>query len=276
MSSHRPTNNSLAADLELIAVDLAVRAGELMLRRRAEGFEIRTKSSPTDVVTDVDRAVEAFLVTELARLRPADGVFGEEQGVSAQSNSGVRWIVDPIDGTVNFMLGLPQFAVSVAAELDDAVVAGCVHNPVSGDCFHAAAGGGAYLGRARLFGPRSVPLAEAVVATGFGYDRGQRAAQGRVIGELLGRVGNIRRLGSAALDLCALSAGWVDLYYEGALSEWDFAAGALIAAESGVRLSGSQGRRPGVEMVAGAHPEHAEEFFALLDQLGAAEAARVA
>ncbi|MDQ1736747.1 MAG: monophosphatase [Pseudonocardiales bacterium] len=263
------------AELESLAIELAGRAGQLMLKRRAAGFEVDTKSSITDVVTDADRAVEAYLVTELGRLRPADGVFGEERGVSARSGSGVRWILDPIDGTVNFMLGLPQFAVSIAAEVNGAVVAGCVHNPVSGDFFHAASGQGAYLDQTRLTGPRAVPLDQAVVATGFGYDRAQRAAQGEVVGKLLARVGNLRRLGSAALDLCALAAGWIDLYYEGSLSEWDFAAGALIATEAGVSLSGPAGRPPGVAMIAGGHPERAAEFFALLDELGAAAAAAI-
>jgi myo-inositol-1(or 4)-monophosphatase len=173
---------------------------------------------------------------------------------------------------VNFMLGLPQYAVSIAAEVRGVVVAGCVLNPVTGDVFRAALGGGAYLGDRRLAGPRAVPLDQAVVATGFGYDAGHRARQGRVVGELLARVGNLRRLGSAALDLCALGAGWVDAYYEGPLGEWDFAAGALVAAEAGARLSGLAGRPPGPWLVAGAHPDRAEEFFELLVSLGADQA----
>ncbi|CAN5556209.1 inositol monophosphatase family protein [soil metagenome] len=273
MPSHVPSTSDPtsadALDLQALAIELAVAAGGLITVGRAAGFDVTTKSSATDVVTEVDRSVEAYLVAELARRRPADGVLGEEAGTSARSTSGVRWIIDPIDGTVNFMLGLPQYAVSIAAEIDGVVVAGCVHNPTSGDTFHAAAGHGAFLRGRRLAGPRAVGLAEAVVATGFGYDADRRARQGRVVGELLARVGNLRRLGSAALDLCALAAGWVDLYFEGPLGEWDYAAGALIAAESGALLSGLHGRPAGTWMVAGGHRDNCAEFFALLEELGA-------
>jgi myo-inositol-1(or 4)-monophosphatase len=261
------SDDDLPAQLAELAVSLAERAGVLMMQHRAAGFSVMTKSSATDVVTDADRAVERYLVDELAQLRPGDAVLGEEGGQHGSST--VRWLLDPIDGTVNFMLGLPQFAVSIAAEVAGSVVAGCVYNPATGLLFHAARGHGSYLGEQRLSGPRAVPLGEAVVATGFGYDAVRRAGQGRVVAELLPRVGNLRRLGSAALDLCALAAGWVDLYYEGPLGEWDYAAGALIASEAGVALSGLDGRPAGPWLVAGAHPESAEEFFAVLTELGA-------
>ncbi|MEO7260597.1 MAG: inositol monophosphatase family protein [Jatrophihabitantaceae bacterium] len=254
-----------------IAVELAGRAGALMLRHQAAGLSVSTKSSVTDVVTDADHAVEEFLRTALAQLRPADSILGEEGGAAELAGSPVRWVLDPIDGTVNYMLGLPQFAVSIAAQVQGRTVAGCVLNPSSGNVFRAAAGHGAFLGDRRLTGPRSVPLEQAVVATGFSYDPARRARQGKAVGELLARVGNLRRLGSAALDLCALAAGWVDLYYEGPLGEWDFAAGLLIAAEAGVATSGLRGRPAGVEMVAGAHPERAEEFFELLTAIGVAD-----
>lgn len=257
------------AELTRLAVELAGKAAQLMLDRRGRALTVATKSSVTDVVTDVDHAVEQLLRTELARLRPHDAILGEEGGELGRRDAAVRWLLDPIDGTVNFMLGLPQFAVSIAAELAGRTVAGCVLNPVSGDLFQATLGQGAYLGERRLAGPRPVALAEAVVATGFGYDPVLRARQGRIVGELLGRVGNLRRLGSAALDLCALAAGWVDLYYEGPLGEWDFAAGLLIAQEAGAVASGAAGRPPGPELVAAGHPAVAGEFFALLDELGA-------
>lgn len=255
-----------------LAVELAGRAGELMLRHRAAGLSVSTKSSVTDVVTDADHAVEEFLRTALARLRPADSILGEEGGGTAgPAGSAVRWVLDPIDGTVNYLLGLPQFAVSIAAQVRGRTVAGCVLNPSSGEVFRAAAGHGAFLGDQRLTGPRSVPLEQAVVATGFGYDPGRRARQGVAVGKLLARVGNLRRLGSAALDLCALAAGRVDMYYEGPLGEWDFAAGLLIATEAGVATSGLRGRPAGTAMVAGAHPDRAEEFFELLTAIGVAD-----
>jgi len=253
-----------------LAVSLARQAGELAVARRATELSVSTKSSATDVVTDADQAVEQFLRAELAKRRPDDAVLGEEGGSSGSSDARVRWLIDPIDGTVNFMLGLPQYAVSIAAQLDGVTVAGCVVNPVSGELFSAVRGGGAYLGAQRLTGPRAVPLAEAVLATGFGYDPARRARQGELVGRLLGRVGNLRRLGSAALDLCFLAAGRVDLYFEGPLGEWDYAAGLLIAQEAGVATSGLAGRPAGAAMVAGAHPDTAAEFFRLLEEYGAA------
>jgi myo-inositol-1(or 4)-monophosphatase len=273
-----------------IAVELAGRAGALALRHQAAGLSVSSKSSVTDVVTDADRAVEDFLRTALAQLRPADSVIGEEGGedggVAGLGGAGlpeagpagagpagppVRWVLDPIDGTVNFVLGLPYFGISIAAQVHGETVAGCVLNPATGQLFRAAAGHGAFLGDRRLTGPRSVPLDQAVLATGFSYDPARRARQGRTAGELLASVGNLRRLGSAALDLCALAAGWVDLYYEGPLNEWDFAAGLLVATEAGVATSGLHGRPAGTHLVAGAHPERAEEFFELLTAVGAAD-----
>ncbi|HEU5268954.1 MAG TPA: inositol monophosphatase family protein [Jatrophihabitans sp.] len=267
----RPGPDPEPAELTELAVRLARQAGELALRRREQGLSVDTKSSPTDVVTDADRAVEELLRTELAGLRPDDAVLGEEGGAAGPAGSRVRWLIDPIDGTVNFLLGLPQYAVSIAAQLDGRTVAGCVHNPASGELFSASLGGGAYLDGRRLTGPRAVPLAEAVLATGFGYDQQLRARQAQLAARLLGRVGNLRRLGSAALDLCFLAAGRLDLYYEGPLGEWDYAAGLLIAQESGAATSGLAGRPAGSWLIAAANPAVAEEFFGLLAESGALE-----
>lgn len=259
----------IPAELTRLAIDLAQRAGRLAIERRAAGFSVSTKSSATDVVTDADRAVEDMLRGELARLRPDDAILGEESGDGGRPDAPIRWLIDPIDGTVNFMLGLPQWAVSIAAQQHGVTVAGCVLNPVSGDLFSATLGHGAYLGERRLTGPRPVGLAEAVVASGFGYDPQRRARQGQVVADLLGRVGNLRRLGSAALDLCYLAAGWIDLYFEGPLGEWDFGAGLLIAQEAGLVTSGLYGRPAGAELVAAGHPDNAADFFALLESVGA-------
>lgn len=275
-------SSPVPAELAQLAVVLATRAGELMSKGRAAGFSITTKSSATDVVTNVDRDVERFLVTELARMRPGDSVMAEEGTQGRSSGSAVRWVIDPIDGTVNFVLGLPHYAVSIAAQLGGRTVAGCVLNPVSGEVFHASLGGGAFLeggaaleggafggGAQRLSGPRQIPMKEAVVATGFAYDAAVRGRQGRVLAEVLPKVGNIRRFGSAALDLCALAAGQVDAYFEHGLNEWDYAAGALIAEEAGVALSGLHGRALGTTMAAGANVLIASEFFRLLADVGA-------
>ncbi len=256
------------AALEHLAVELAEGAAELV-RSQAHGqLDVGAKSTSTDLVTEVDRAAERWLVAELARRRPADAVLGEEGG-GRSGTSGVRWVLDPIDGTVNFVLGLPIYAVSVAAEVDGSVTAGAVANPVTGETFHARLGGGAYLGGQRLRGPRDIPLERAVVGTGFGYDAALRARQGAVVAHMLPRVADIRRLGAAALDLCFLGAGRIDAYFEVALNPWDHAAGGLVAAEAGCVASGLHGRTPSATLYAAAGPGLAEPFFALLEEIGA-------
>jgi myo-inositol-1(or 4)-monophosphatase len=197
-------------------------------------------------------------------------VLGEE-GARRAGGSGVRWVLDPIDGTVNFLYGLRPYAVSVAAERDGQVVAGCVHDPTSGETFSAVLGGGAWLD-GRPLGGRWVAasLDRAVIGTGFGYDEGLRAGQGRVLAAVLPRVANVRRLGSAALDLCYVAAGRLDGYYEYGLKTWDRAAGALIAAEAGAVVGGLRGRPPAALTVA-ASPAVAAELRTLLEELGADE-----
>jgi myo-inositol-1(or 4)-monophosphatase len=251
---------------------LARGAGELTVRLRAAGgsLGVDAKSSPTDVVTEVDRASERWLADELARLRPDDALLGEE-GADRAGASGVRWVVDPIDGTVNFLYGLRPYAVSVAAEQDGQVVAGAVYDPTSGETFAARLGGGAYLDGTRIGGSWLAPgLDTAVVATGFGYDAALRAGQGEVLAALLPRVGNVRRLGSAALDLCYVAAGRLDGYYEHGLKDWDRAAGLLVATEAGAVVGGLRGRPPGGVTVA-ASPAVAAELTTLLEELGADE-----
>jgi myo-inositol-1(or 4)-monophosphatase len=253
-----------------LAAELALGAGALIRKHRNDHFTIDTKSTPTDVVTEVDRQVEAYIVGELARRRADDAVLGEEQG-GRGGDSGVRWLIDPIDGTVNFVLGLPHYAVSIAAEVDGRIVAGCVHNPVSGEVFHAIVGGGAFVGDERLHGPRDVPLGRAVVGTGFGYDATRRARQATVVADLLPRIGDIRRIGSAALDLCAVGAGRLDAYFEAGLNPWDWSAGTLIATEAGCVVSGLRGRAPSGTMTAVAAAGLATDFFAALEYVGADE-----
>lgn len=254
------------------AARLARGAAGLILDRLAQSgdLDIDVKSTSTDLVTDVDRASERFLLDRIRRDRPDDAVLGEEGG-SRSGSSGVRWLVDPIDGTVNFVLGLPLYAVSVAAELDGAVVAGAVINPVRDELYTAWQGGGAWLGERRLRGPRPITLDRAVIGTGFGYDRDRRRRQGEIAARLLGRVADIRRMGSAALDLCAVAAGQLDGYYESGLNPWDYAAGALIAAEAGCVTTGLHGRAPDSRFTAAAGPDLAPDLFAVLDELNADE-----
>ena len=258
--------------LEALAVRLAAGAAAEILRVRAtpDGatLVIDSKSTETDLVTASDRASERWLVEHILAARPDDGVVGEE-GADRRGASGVRWIVDPIDGTVNFVLGLPNYGVSVAAERDGTVVAGAVCNVVTGELFHASLGGGAYLGDTRLGGPRDVPLSRAVIGTGFGYEAGRRARQIAVVAQLLPEIADIRRMGAASLDLCAVAVGRLDGYFEAGLNHWDYAAGALIAAEAGCAVTGLRHGAAGTAMTAVAGPALAAEFFERLESLDA-------
>lgn len=256
------------AELEELAIELATGAAAEIRRHLDDRLTVSAKSTATDLVTAADRRVESWLRDQLAERRPADAVLGEEAGGQVGTST-VRWLLDPIDGTVNFVLGLPQFAVSVAAEVGGHVVAGAVCNPSSGEVFHAHEGGGSWLGSTRLTGPRDVALERAVVGTGFGYAAGRRAAQIAVVARLLPRIADIRRLGAASLDLCAVAAGRLDAYFEAGLQPWDHAAGGLIAAEAGCVVTGLRGRAPSERMVAVAAPGLAPDFFAILAELGA-------
>jgi myo-inositol-1(or 4)-monophosphatase len=255
-------------ELHDMAVELAEGAAAVVREGRRAEMSVGAKSTDTDLVTEVDRAAERWLVEHISARRPHDAIVGEE-GAGRGGTSGVRWVLDPIDGTVNFVLGLPQFAVSVAAEVDGSIVAGAVCNPMSGETFHAHRGGGAYVAGQRLGGPRDVPLARAVVATGFGYDADRRARQATVVGPLLSQVADIRRLGAASLDLCFLAAGRVDAYFEAGLNLWDHAAGGLVATEAGCVVSGLRGREPSEVFFAAAGPMLAPAFFEALETLDA-------
>ncbi|RSN62905.1 inositol monophosphatase [Amycolatopsis sp. WAC 04182] len=201
------------------------------------GREVRvdTKSADTDVVTAVDHESERLVRARLAELRPDDAVLGEEGGGIA--GDGVTWVVDPIDGTVNFLYGLPWFAVSVAAQVGGVSVAGAVVEPVSGRRWTAARGQGAFLDGRRLSVNAPERLDLTLVGTGFAYKVERRTKQARFVAELATRVRDVRRNGAASLDLCAVAAGWLDAYVEHGLGHWDWAAGALIAAEAGARVS---------------------------------------
>jgi myo-inositol-1(or 4)-monophosphatase len=220
-------------DLVALAQRVAFEAADLVRTRRLEGVEVAdTKSSPTDVVTEVDKASEAVVHERLLAERPDDGFVGEEGG-SSSSSSGVTWIVDPIDGTVNFLYGIPQYSVSIAASLDDQVVAGVVVDVASAECFSATRGGGAWCDDRRLRVREVVPRGERLVITGFSYERDVRRLQADAVATLLPQVRDIRRLGSAALDLCYVGAGRADAYVEEGLNVWDRAAGGLVATEAG-------------------------------------------
>jgi myo-inositol-1(or 4)-monophosphatase len=260
-----------------LALAAAVEAGAMLAGGRPAGPSGRpevtgTKSSPTDVVTEMDRESEALIRRRLLAARPADAILGEEGGESGAGP--VRWIVDPLDGTVNYLYGLADWSVSIAAEVDGQIVAGVVAAPVHGEIFTATAGKGAWLraGGAPPVALRcntGVLLAEALVATGFGYEVPRRAVQGEVVGALLPRVRDIRRNGGAAIDLCSVAAGRVDAYYERGVNYWDYAAGGLVATEAGARLGGLAGRPAGPGMTIAAEPVLFAELSAFLASMDA-------
>jgi myo-inositol-1(or 4)-monophosphatase len=262
-------------DLLDIARTIALEAGELAARRRREGVSVAaSKSSSVDIVTEADRETEALIRGRLAELRPGDGFFGEESGAEAGS-SGLTWVVDPIDGTVNFLYGIPHYAISIAVvegepdPLTWTALAGAVHNPATGELFTATRGGGAYLGEHRLAVNPPVELAQALVGTGFAYDSGMRGRQGAIVAALLPKVRDIRRMGTASLDLCGVAAGRLDAYFERTLSPWDHAAGALIAREAGATVKGRGAEPPSREFILAAHPEVAVALEPLLESLDA-------
>jgi myo-inositol-1(or 4)-monophosphatase len=224
------------AELRDLGLAVAREAGELVLRLRGEGVEVAgTKSSPIDIVTEADRASERLVHERILAARPDDGMVGEEGSADAGS-TGVVWIVDPIDGTVNYLYGLPHFAVSIAAEVGGQVVAGVVVAPALGLEYVATAGGGATC-NGRAIRPRTVvPLSERLVGTGFSYEQPARARQAGYLAHLLPRIRDIRRLGSCALDICAVASGSLDAYVEEGAHIWDHAAAGLVVAEAGGTL----------------------------------------
>ncbi|TDD70856.1 inositol monophosphatase family protein [Actinomadura rubrisoli] len=263
---------SLAEDLLELAVATAREAGRMLVDKRPAGGPdvVQTKSSPTDVVTQMDRSAEALIIERIREERPGDGFLGEEGGTQA-GGSGVRWVIDPIDGTVNYLYDLPDWAVSIAAEVDGAAVAGAVEMPRRGETYTAARGGGALLhaapGTRELRVNSHVPLAEALVATGFGYAAGRRARQAQVLTGVLPGVRDIRRGGSCCVDLCSLAAGRLDAYFERGVQAWDTAAGALIVQEAGGRVEGLLGAPAGPDLTIAAGPGTFEALHDLLAQL---------
>jgi myo-inositol-1(or 4)-monophosphatase len=259
-------------ELLALAVAIAREAGELLTNRRTRPEVVGTKTSPTDVVTEMDEAAEQLIRTRILAERPDDAILGEEGGQTG-GNAPVRWIVDPLDGTVNYLYGLPDWAVSIAAEVGGQVVAGAVCAPRRDALYGAVAGGGAW--RATLSGDApshreplacsaGVSLSRALIATGFGYERGRRVVQGQVLSAVLPRVRDIRRNGACAVDLCSLAAGNVDGYYERGVQYWDIAAGTLIAREAGAVVGGLAGKPAGPSMTIGAGPALFAELHDLL------------
>jgi myo-inositol-1(or 4)-monophosphatase len=226
---------SQAEELLAVAVEAASAAGELLRERVRHGAErhVSSKSTPTDLVSEADLASERLIRDLLAARRPADGFLGEEGG-GEEGSSGLTWVVDPLDGTVNFLFGIPQWCVSVAVQDAQGSVAGAIFDPNRGELFTALRDGEPMLNGDPLRASDREDPAQAMVATGFAYDAEVRAAQAKVLSRLIPRVRDIRRFGSAALDLAWTAAGRYDAYFERTVKPWDIAAGTLICERAGL------------------------------------------
>jgi myo-inositol-1(or 4)-monophosphatase len=233
-------------------------------RTRSDGRRVRSKSTPTDLVSDADLAAEAAIRGVLERRRPEDAILAEEGGASGDGE--LRWLVDPLDGTINYLFGIPAFGVSIACEDGSGTLVGLVLDPIRHEQFEATRSGPATLDGEplRLQDPdRRLELA--MVATGFGYDAGMRHRQAQDLIRVLPRVRDIRRVGSAALDLAWTACGRFDAYYERGLHAWDMAAGALIAERVGLSVRTLTARGPDPEGVIAAPPGLIDELQALVE-----------
>jgi myo-inositol-1(or 4)-monophosphatase len=214
-------------------------AAELRPRFGGQARNVRTKSTPTDLVSEADLAAETAIRDVLERRRPQDAILAEEGGATESTTTGraaLRWVVDPLDGSVNFLFGIPAFAVSLACESSSGAVAGVVLDPIREECFAATRSSAATLNGKPIEASAREELAQAMVATGFGYDAGVRTRQAAVVARVLPRVRDIRRVGAAALDLVWCACGRYDAYYERGVQHWDVAAGALIAERAGLAV----------------------------------------
>ena len=251
----------MSADLNLELVSLAeevARAAGALLMQRPDSFTFTEKSSAVDFATQMDQQAESLIVKSLLAARPDDGIIAEE-GAAQPSKTGITWVIDPLDGTVNYLYGLPGWNISIAAKNQEGVIAGVVFAPTINSLWKATKGGGAYLNNKAIKCNDPVNLNLALIATGFSYDLELRKEQGARIQKLIPQIRDLRRNGAAAVDLCYVAMGAVDAYFESSLKEWDFAAGGLIATEAGALISGRTGGAPDGDMVVCAGPSlHAQ------------------
>ena len=252
-----------------LARAVALEAADLVCRARRSGpVAATTKSTVTDMVTEYDRASERLIVDRLLAARPDDGILGEE-GADTAGSSGIRWLIDPIDGTTNYLYGLPGYAVSIAAHDQDGGLVGVVAVPTTDELFAGLRGGGATCNGQPIRCSDRRDLATSLVATGFSYDPDRRRQHAERIARLIDKVRDIRRLGAAAVDLCSVASGRVDAYVEQHLQPWDLAAGAIIATEAGCRLGSLDGGPITPESTLAATPAI---FDALVELIAACDA----
>ena len=266
MSDHPEPKELLA-----LAVRVAKEAGRVLVEERPRDLGVaETKSSPTDIVTEMDQRSEKLIVAGILAERPDDGILGEE-GAEHTGTSGVTWVVDPIDGTVNYLYEIPGWCVSIGVQVAGETVAAVVEIPMLRETFTALRGTGAWRNgepiraHSSQSGGRPVPLERALVATGFGYSAERRKRQGAIVADLIWRVRDIRRAGAAAIDLCSVACGRVDGYFERGCKPWDLAAGSLIAAEAGALVGGLRGAPASDEMAVAAAPGLFEELVTFLE-----------
>jgi len=267
MSGTVNVSDEILLELRSVAISAAREAGDLLADRAGQVEVAATKSSPTDVVTEMDGRSEELIRSRILAARPSDAILGEEGGLIGNTdNAPVLWVIDPLDGTVNYLYGLHDWAVSIAAEVEWAggevgrkIVAGAVYVPMRGELFCAVRGHGAWLQAGEDYwqplecGP-GVQLDQALVGTGFGYRKERRKVQGEVVAAMLPQVRDIRRIGVASVDLCAVAAGRLDGFYERGLNYWDWAAGALVATEAGAVVGGLNGNPVSSSMAVAAGP----------------------
>jgi myo-inositol-1(or 4)-monophosphatase len=260
-----PVPEPPSLERELLSVaEAATRAAaaELTSRFGHRQAEIRSKSSPTDLVSEADVAAETAIRAVLTTRRPQDAILGEEGGATGDGE--LRWVIDPLDGTTNFLFGFPQFAVSVACEDGDGGLVGVVLDPVRGECFTATRSSVATLNGSEIACSQRPDLATALVATGFSYDAAERACQAEVLGRVLPRVRDVRRTGAAALDLVWAACGRVDAFYERGVKAWDIAAGSVIAQRAGMTVRPLAASGPEPTGIVAAPPALADELLALV------------
>ena len=230
---------SLAFELLNLAESIALKAGSLLVNRPSK-FDLDQKSGVFDFATQMDHESEKLIVSEILAARPDDGLIGEE-GANRESKSGVTWVIDPIDGTVNYLYDIPGWCISIAAKDRDGGLAGVVYSPATQSLWKAHRGGGAFLNGNPIKCNNPVALNRALVGSGFAYDLEKRKIQAALIARLLPEIRDLRRLGACAVDMCHVASGSLDAYFEAGVNEWDYAAAGLIATEAGAMISIDKG-----------------------------------